>query len=464
MKAIKLAMMLWLATAGCGSKTNPDVCCTDAANCAAQGLPDTAQCTDGLICRGNQCVAETCSSGSDCEAGAPYCTSTGLCAMSCDSDIECPGFGGDGKNMFCAMGACVQCRTSSDCSGDTPLCDTAAGTCHGCSVDADCASGACGTTGACVAEADLIYVDGMAGNDVGQCTKNAPCKTVQFAVNTAVLARSQIVLTPVTYKQSLAVNTTTTSASTVTIHGHGATLQANDGSDGPALNVGNVGLIVTDTNFIGNSTASGPVQSGIAPVELRHVKVTNDGTLVVGSNMTLFDVEFADGFTGPAIGVESGSHLSADRLNFHGGFEALRSSGTATISITNMLVTGMSGSGIDISQATGSISASTIADSNLAGITGCSSSMKLDSDIVWTPAYGTPVEGTCVVAATIAGPQGSVGSHSDPLFVDETHRDYHLRPTSPAIDVIGSGPATDLDGTVRPQGARFDAGAFEYKP
>jgi hypothetical protein len=105
-----LNMCLGLAV-GCGSKVNPDVCCTDDASCAAQGLPNTAQCTDGLICRGNQCVAETCTTAQDCEAGAAFCTGSGLCAMTCDMDSECPGFGGDANNKFCDAGSCIECRT-----------------------------------------------------------------------------------------------------------------------------------------------------------------------------------------------------------------------------------------------------------------------------------------------------------------------------------------------------------------
>jgi hypothetical protein len=50
------------------------------------------------------------------------------------------------------------------------------------------------------------------------------------------------------------------------------------------------------------------------------------------------------------------------------------------------------------------------------------------------------------------------------MFVNEAARDYHLSAGSPAVDVTDSGPATDLDHVNRPQGARFDTGAYEYKP
>ena len=42
--------------------------------------------------------------------------------------------------------------------------------------------------------------------------------------------------------------------------------------------------------------------------------------------------------------------------------------------------------------------------------------------------------------------------------------DFHLTPYSSAIDagIPVNGVATDFDGMVRPQGAAFDVGAFEY--
>jgi hypothetical protein len=63
---------------------------------------------------------------------------------------------------------------------------------------------------------------------------------------------------------------------------------------------------------------------------------------------------------------------------------------------------------------------------------------------------------------------GTVEDHNlteiDPKFVDIVAYDFHLQPTSPAID---AGVALDLvpddfDGIPRPQGAGYDVGAFEF--
>jgi hypothetical protein len=51
----------------------------------------------------------------------------------------------------------------------------------------------------------------------------------------------------------------------------------------------------------------------------------------------------------------------------------------------------------------------------------------------------------------------------DPVFVDADELDFHLRENSPAIDagISEDAPATDLEGTARPQGSGVDIGAYE---
>ncbi len=52
----------------------------------------------------------------------------------------------------------------------------------------------------------------------------------------------------------------------------------------------------------------------------------------------------------------------------------------------------------------------------------------------------------------------------DPMFVDPVHNDYRLRPNSPAINKGATlkGFNYDKEGNLRPQGAAWDMGAFEY--
>jgi hypothetical protein len=125
----------------------------------------------------------------------------------------------------------------------------------------------------------------------------------------------------------------------------------------------------------------------------------------------------------------------------------------------------MSSTAVDLTGALGGVGFMTLGDSANGGSAFiCSADITLQSSIVWTP-NATPIQGGCsTIAATIAGPTSVAGTMNvDPLFVDEVHRDYHLGPASTAIDAVDTGPMTDVEGTARPQRARFDIGAFEAK-
>jgi len=53
------------------------------------------------------------------------------------------------------------------------------------------------------------------------------------------------------------------------------------------------------------------------------------------------------------------------------------------------------------------------------------------------------------------------------LIVDAALHDFHLAPSSPAIDkgtdLSATGIASDFDGVCRPQGRGWDIGAYEWK-
>ncbi len=184
------------------TKPNPDRCCNDEADCTAQGLPIGSACTNGLICRGNQCIAETCASSADCDAASPYCAMQ-LCANVCTDDSQCPGFGE--SEPFCVGGACVTCRVGmSDCPETTPVCD--ANACRTCVLDLECASNVCDVdTGACVSVNSVLYASST-GSDSADCSQANPC-SVTHAITLVDTSHTTIRLLAGSYVSSISIAT-----------------------------------------------------------------------------------------------------------------------------------------------------------------------------------------------------------------------------------------------------------------
>jgi parallel beta-helix repeat protein len=65
---------------------------------------------------------------------------------------------------------------------------------------------------------------------------------------------------------------------------------------------------------------------------------------------------------------------------------------------------------------------------------------------------------------SFAAPSGSGIISANPLFVNATNHNFHLQPTSPAIDngTSVNAPNIDYDNNPRPQGLGYDIGAYEY--
>ncbi|HEY4241920.1 MAG TPA: choice-of-anchor Q domain-containing protein [Kofleriaceae bacterium] len=312
----------------------------------------------------------------------------------------------------------------------------------------------------------------MTGADTGNCTRAQPCATATYAVGRLAATRTHLVFAAGTYAHCFEIGHDDTNAPSVEIHGGGATF-ASDCNDGAELLLADVPVIIHDATFDGNSTQSNAIQCGAAHCEAYRLQFAQAGSFSVGAETVLHDVQFANSFTS-AIYLQSGSHLTADRVQIAGGDEGIvaGNTGTSSVDISNLLVYGTSGIALDIVFAQGMIRASTIADNGLHMNQApyslkCGSNLTVESSILWNRLGNyAPISGTCAFVETIAGPSYDSSStlDEDPTFVAPVSYDYHLQAGSPAIDQVTIGPDTDLDGVARPQGASYDIGAYEYKP
>ena len=294
-------IVLLVVVVGC-TKPNPNRCCTDEADCTTNDIPAGSVCEAGLVCRGNQCISEPCSSSGECEASAPYCVSE-LCGESCTVDAECPGFGQTAEERYCVEGACEQCRIgiADDCSSTAPVCDQ--GACRSCRSHEECASGVCTDNGQCADEASIAYVT-LTGSASSDCARSSPCDSISVAL-AKMPPRAYVLVSPGTYS----------SAATVApigerwIIGAGNAPVLTRSSDGPIVTIGGGSTVRLENLEIAGAVGIGPdaattgygiafqISSGTANLELHHVTVRDNaahGLRGGGCTLTAIDSAFID--------------------------------------------------------------------------------------------------------------------------------------------------------------------------
>ena len=270
MRQLLVALIALVGIASCGTKKNPSLCCNTAGDCAAVGLSAPTPCSDGLLCRGNQCIAESCATGSDCDASVPFCEG-GMCAGTCIDDSQCPGFGADPADRYCVNGGCVTCRMGmSDCPATAPVCES--GACRGCKVDDECASQVCDVgTGACVVDTAIRYAS-PSGSSTSDCSLATPC-TLARAVSLADAQHPTVRALPGSYSGNI------TTVSSFTLVGTGATTTGGINSD--------VGLSLV----VRGLTAAGFSCQNQGTLSLRDVVATS-GNIGYGCQLTVTRSKF----------------------------------------------------------------------------------------------------------------------------------------------------------------------------
>lgn len=454
-----------VATMPVCNTTGECVACTeDAAGDAACLDKDAAS----PVCVGGACVG--CRESASCGAAAPICDdSTQECRACTDNsagDAECTAK--DGGTPRCVSGGCVECVMSADCMVATaPICETATNTCRGCVAHAECSSEVCGADGGCVAETDIIYVDGGAGADGTSCgSMTSPCATIggaQGGLAKVTAMRDTIKVRSGTYVESVTVG----AGQTVIIVGP-ATIAPPTLSDTPGFLVnGGSDVTINDltiTSANGGTNADG-VRCSSASVSLLRATVSgNEATGVQATDCTV-TVE------GSTIHNNQGGGVSISNSGFTLRNNFITSNGDVGAGGTPF-------GGVTISNAatpTQILEFNTITDNkaNAAFSPGVICAVitptTASNDIVWANlGGGSQLSGTCTWRySDIEGGQAGTGNiNMDPLFVDALNGDFHLMTSSPCRDKADPAATitVDIDGDARPQGSRSDMGADEVVP
>jgi hypothetical protein len=355
-------------------------------------------------------------------------------------------------------GQCVGCVTNADCSGTTPICNSA-NMCEACTNDSQCTSGPklclyhAPYNGRCATEAETIYVQnpGCSGSVTG--AQGSPFCNTQDALAAVTSSKRIIVLSG---SGLFPVTSTVTSGT------------------GPVSLIGRAGATTNAGAFIG-------------------IRVTSGEIYVRGLTI--------DGGGNTGVVVEPGATLRMDRCYVtnngdsggSGGGGLLVKDGAGFDIANSVFAKNQAGSmgaaafgGVYLGSATDSTLPhrfwfNTIADNLQLGIACTNREQTIDASLLVNDSSGEV--SNCTLAGTTKSstlvPSGKAGKSfsTDNRTKDglSTSKPYHLtgtQPLSPCKDFVTDltllpsvpPPITDIDGELRPNGSAYDCGADEYWP
>jgi hypothetical protein len=433
----------------------------------------------------------SCHSDQDCTGrdNTPVCDVQGsqLCVQCTTSKLAAC----TGTTRVCATGnVCVQCTTSESaaCTGTSPVCGTD-NACHGCSAHAQCGSSVCLPDGSCASDTNVAYVSAPPVGTDGACSKSAPCKTLDAALQQG---RAYVKMATGLVKD---MKTTTIDSQSVTILADTGAQLDRDG-DGPVLVVTGAAAVVQiyDLEITGASGASGAdgiqltANGGNPSLTLTRTTIDGNqgnGITATGGVLTVIQSSIANN---QAAGVTiSGGTFSLSRSVVsanQGGGVSMTGSGTPFTIKNNFIyrngnsLTASFGGLSLLPTGASSLEFNTIVD-NQAKVAGTSAGGVFCDDPGFTAAHNlifrntggasgnVQTVGVCTYGDSFNMP-GTSNVDNAPGFAHPNALpfDYHLTATSPTtiVDAAGACTGVDFDGDTRPIGAACDLGADERKP
>lgn len=360
------------------------------------GVPPDAARPDAAI------VACTDSSG--CSGTTPICSDAEGTCQACSTADECAAKG-PGTPFCAADGRCGACVVDADCTDPaSPVCDSQTLTCRGCEAHGECASAVCDiAVSACVDPIQIVYAtgDGSFGSDCG--TQELPCASLDEAVMKVTFDRSYLRLTG-TFSSRL-----TLSANRFRVIGEGATLDLTpvdfDPIAGITVNMG--AQVLIDGLRVTNLSVAGGISCESSELTLRRVTVdSNEGEGVQASNCPLVIEESRiTGNSERGVEASGGGNLVIERSliadNYTGG---INSFDAPALLIRNNLILRNSNLGeyngalrLNANGPNSFISYNTIVgnrvNENYIGIIACGGAV-LSSNIIWGNEYPGDVDQT----------------------------------------------------------------------
>jgi hypothetical protein len=489
----KLALLAALAAAATACRTvdTPGFCCNTPTDCSAHGAPQPVSCPSPLVCDSTRftCIDPAngghCDSMNDCSGVTPYCdlamheckqcmVTIGCTAAApvCGADESCAACTGEPdctsytSTPHCATtgndaGQCVQCRDGNDCAAATPVCD--ANACRACRVDDECPSHVCDdTSGMCVAGNDVIYMTPTGSGTA--CTMAQPCGTFSVALAQVTTSRHTIDMAAGSYTDQVSI-----SGVTVDIHGAGADLTSS--AAGPVVSITGVSDVsIEGIRIHGGHTMNTLIGHGVTctagsvTIKLRHVTVDMNSGLGVNAGACDVTVDRSQivANNGGGILVNDAFTIENDFISGNGN----PSSGAGGVVISNVMTAGTHV--FQFNSVTNNVSSSVVASGVYCTI--ITVPLALGNSIVYGNVGGSGKQidgGNCAwtysdLGDTVAG-TGNISV--DPMFVNATQNDLHLKPTS--LCKSAGDPAStvkvDIDGDPRSDGMP-DIGADEITP